>query len=165
MVQLKTFDKAVDMVILLETGGDPAGGYTNDPRDPGGETRWGISKRAFPREDIKALSRAKAVELYREHYWLPLRPDEFAAPLAIVLFDIAVNQGAPTAIRLLQKACGVAQDGVMGPNTIAAANRLKDAVARLSAERAIRYASTANFDAYARGWLRRAFTVALEAYA
>ena len=163
-VQLKTFDKAVDMVILLETGGDPVGGYTNDPRDPGGETRWGISKRAFPREDIRNLSRERAVELYRTEYWDKLRPDEFVAPLAIVLFDIAVNQGPPTAVRLLQKACGVAQDGIMGPNTVAAANRLKDAVARLSAERAIRYASTANFDVYARGWLRRAFVVALEAY-
>lgn len=158
------FQRAVDIVIKLETGGDPAGGYTNDPRDPGGETRWGISKRAFPDEDIKNLTRERAVELYRKSYWEPLRPDEFAAPLAIVLFDTAVNQGVQTAIKLLQRACGVTQDGVMGPNTISAANRMRDAVARFSAERAVRYANTANFDTYARGWLRRAFIVALEAY-
>lgn len=163
-IQLRTFDRAVDMVIALETGGDPAGGYTDDARDPGGETRWGISQRAFPAEDIRNLSRARAVELYRT-VWDKLRPDEFSTPLAIVLFDIAVNQGPATAVRLLQKAAGVAQDGIMGPNTAAAANRMKDAVARLSAERVIRYANTANFDAFARGWLRRAFIVALEAHA
>lgn len=162
---MDAFERAIAVVIDMETGGDPAGGYTNDPRDPGGETRWGISKRSFPREDIKTLSRAKAVELYRANYWEPLRPDELPISLAIVLFDTAVNQGVATAVRLLQKACGVAQDGVMGPNTIAAANRMKDSVARFSAERAIRYASTANFDVYARGWLRRAFVVALEAKA
>lgn len=160
----EVFQKAVDMVILLETGGDPHGGYTNDPRDPGGETRWGISKRAFPDEDIKGLTRERAVELYRVHYWNKLRPDELPLQLSIVLFDTAVNQGVGTAVRLLQKACGVTQDGVMGGNTIAAANRLRDAVARFSAERAMRYANTANFDTYARGWLRRAFIVALEAY-
>ena len=158
-----SFDRAVEMVILIETGGDPNGGYTNDPKDPGGETKWGISKRSFPNEDIRNLTRERAVELYRTEFWDRLRTDELSIPLSIVLFDIAVNQGLPTAVRLLQRACGVAQDGVMGGNTIAAANRFKDIVVRLSAERAVRYANTANFDRNARGWLRRAFIVALEA--
>lgn len=157
------FERAIDLVLRLETGGDAGGGYSNDPRDAGGETRWGISKRAFPEEDILLLTRERAVDLYRKHYWAPLRPEELPEPVAIVLFDIAVNQGLPTAVRLLQRACGVTQDGVMGGNTLGAANRLKDIVPRLCAERAIRYASAAAFDTYARGWLRRAFTVALEA--
>lgn len=159
------FDKALDLVLRHEAGGDPAGGYTNDPRDPGGETRWGISKRAFPQEDILNLTRERAAELYRQEYWDRLRPDELPAGLAIVLFDTAVNMSVGRAVRLLQRACGVAQDGVMGPNTIAAASRLKDVVARLSAERAIAYAQTANFDTFARGWLRRTITTAMEANA
>lgn len=153
------FDKALAIVLRHE------GGYVNDPRDPGGETKYGISKRAYPNVDIANLTVEDAAAIYRRDYWDKLRPDELPADLAVVLFDTAVNQGVSRAIRLLQKACGVAQDGVMGPNTIAAANRMKDIVVRLSAERAIAYANTANFDTFARGWLRRAIATALEAKA
>jgi lysozyme family protein len=79
------------------------------------------------------------------------------------LFDAAVNMGRDKAIRLLQRACGVAQDGVMGGNTIAAANRLSDAVVRFSAERIIAYTGIRGFDTFGKGWLRRTITTALEA--
>ncbi|WP_425526518.1 glycosyl hydrolase 108 family protein [Xanthomonas oryzae] len=45
------------------------GGYVNDPRDPGGETQWGISKRAYPELNIRALTRDQAIEIYRRDYW------------------------------------------------------------------------------------------------
>jgi hypothetical protein len=79
------------------------------------------------------------------------------------VFDAAVNMGRDKAVRLLQRACGVAQDGVMGGNTIAAANRLVDPVVRFSAERVIAYTGIRGFDTFGKGWLRRTFTTALEA--
>jgi lysozyme family protein len=139
------------------------GGYVNDPRDPGGETRFGISKRAYPDVDILRLTEDEAKAIYRRDYWDKLRPDELPQELAICVFDCAVNMGRDKAIRLLQRACGVAQDGVMGGNTIAAANRLVDPVVRFSAERIIAYTGIRGFDTFGKGWLRRTVSVALEA--
>jgi len=139
------------------------GGYSADPRDPGGETRFGISKRAYPDVDILRLTEDEAKAIYRRDYWDKLRPDELPQELAICLFDCAVNMGRDKAVRLLQRACGVAQDGVMGGNTIAAANRLVDPVVRFSAERIIAYTGIRGFDTIGKGWLRRTITTALEA--
>ena len=136
-----SFDRAVAMVLRHE------GGYVNDPKDPGGETRFGISKRAYPDVDILHLTEDEAKAIYKRDYWDKLRPDEIPEPLAICLFDAAVNMGRDKAVRLLQRACGVAQDGVMGGNTIAAANRLSEAVVRFSTERAIAYTGGAR-----QGW-------------
>ena len=152
-----SFEQAVAMVLRHE------GGYSLDPRDPGGETRFGISKRAYPDVDILRLTEDDAKAIYRRDYWDKLRTDEIPEPLAICLFDAAVNMGRDKAVRLLQRACGVAQDGVMGGNTIAAANRLPDAVVRFSTERAIAYTGIRGFDTFGKGWLRRTFSVALEA--
>jgi lysozyme family protein len=139
------------------------GGYVNDPRDPGGETRFGISKRAYPDVDILRLTEDEAKAIYRRDYWDKLRPDELPQQLAICVFDCAVNMGRDKAVRLLQRACGVAQDGVMGGNTLAAANRLVDPVVRFSTERAIAYTGIRGFDTFGKGWLRRTVSVALEA--
>ena len=152
-----SFEQAVAMVLRHE------GGYVNDPRDPGGETRFGISKRAYPDVDILRLTEDEAKAIYKRDYWDKLRTDEIPEPLAICLFDAAVNMGRDKAVRLLQRACGVAQDGVMGGNTIAAANRLSDAVVRFSTERCIAYTGIRGFDTFGKGWLRRTFSVALEA--
>ena len=152
-----SFEQAVAMVLRHE------GGYVNDSRDPGGETRFGISKRAYPNVDILHLTEDEAKAIYRRDYWNTLRPDELPQELAICLFDAAVNMGRDKAVRLLQRACGVAQDGVIGGNTIAAANRLPEAVVRFSTERAIAYTGIRGFDTFGKGWLRRTFAVAREA--
>ena len=152
-----SFEQAVALVLKHE------GGYSNDSRDPGGETRFGISKRSYPDVDILRLTEDEAKAIYRRDYWDTLRPDELPQELAICVFDCAVNMGRDKAFRLLQRACGVAQDGVMGGNTIAAANRLVDPVVRFSAERVIAYTGIRGFDTFGKGWLRRTFAVALEA--
>lgn len=80
--------------IALEGGSS----YTFDPDDPGGETKYGISKRAFPDENIKALGEDRAVQLYQDHYWRPLRLDQYQnIQYRWKLFDIGVNQGVATA--------------------------------------------------------------------
>ena len=70
------------------------GGYVNDPNDPGGETNMGISKRAYPHENIKGMTRARAATIYRRDYWDAVQGDSLPAGLDLVAFDPAVNSVA-----------------------------------------------------------------------
>ena len=153
-----SFDKCFASVIGVE------GGYVNDLKDPGGETKFGISKRSYPAEDIKNLTLERAKELYRRDYWDKIRGDMIASPLDAFVFDAAVNQGIEPAIKMLQKVVGVAQDGICGMITQRKAqSATKEHAALFMAERAMRYYVTRNFDIYGRGWLKRLFVVAMEA--
>lgn len=100
------------------------GGYVNDPDDPGGETKFGISKRAYPYVDIKALTREQAAAIYRRDYWTAVGLDSVAdtdgsdRPLfAIAVFDTAVNLGPLRAKKIAQQAAGTTPDGIWGPLT------------------------------------------------
>jgi len=151
------FDKAFEHVIGVE------GEYTNDPKDPGGETKYGISKRSYPLEDIKNLNIERAKIIYRMDYWNKVKGDELPYPLNMFVFDAAVNQGIIPAIDMLQKTLGVARDGILGVETIKAAQELRgQAISMYLADRALRYTGTRNFDQYGRGWLRRLFILAME---
>lgn len=90
----ENFNKAFDLLMEFE------GGFTNDPKDPGGATKYGISKRAYPDEDIENLSPARAKELYLNDYWIPAKCDDLSAPWDIIVFDTAVNMGVGTAVLL-----------------------------------------------------------------
>ena len=72
---------------------DQEGGYVNDPRDPGGETNFGISKRSYPDVDIRALTKPQAIEIYRKDYWLPSGAVAAPWPLCLAILDAAVLQG------------------------------------------------------------------------
>lgn len=151
------FERAFALVIGQE------GKYTNDPADPGGETKYGISKRSYPMLDIKNLTLDSAHSIYLADFWLPAHCDDMPWPLDAHVFDAAVNQGVPTAIMLLQKSLGVPQDGSFGSQTrkaLAGADH-NALTATFSADRALRYTGTKNFDRYGRGWLKRLFALAL----
>ncbi len=104
------------------------GGYVNDPRDAGGETKFGISKRSYPQLDIAALTLDQARAIYRRDYWDRMHADGLPAQLVMQVFDGAVNSGIETSLRWLQKAAGVVQDGVIGPATLAAINSQREDV-------------------------------------
>lgn len=97
------------------------GGYVNDPVDPGGETKYGISKRSYPNVDIAALTPDQAVDIYRNDYWEAPRINELPASVAYAVFDMGVNAGPGRAIKILQRILGIKQDGRIGPVTIQAA--------------------------------------------
>ncbi len=78
------------------------GGYVNDPKDPGGETKYGISKRAFPKLDIRALTKAQAREIYHRSYWLRVGADRLPTGLDLAAFDTAVNCGLSVAKSFLR---------------------------------------------------------------
>lgn len=97
-----SFELAMKFVGQWEWGNRRDGGYTNDPHDPGGETKWGISKRAHPDVDIKNLTYEKALEIYRRDYWNPIKCDNLGPRLSIVAFDTAVNCGVGRTKRWLK---------------------------------------------------------------
>jgi len=121
-MELADFDKAFEFLIKHE------GGYVSDPDDPGGETKYGISKRSYPNLDIKNLTLEQAKEIYRRDWWDKMGLDEVEdQAVATKLFDIAVNVGLRRAVRLMQMAINRAGgtlkvDGVIGPKTRAAIN-------------------------------------------
>lgn len=94
------------------------GGYVNHPRDPGGETKFGISKRSYPREDILNLTKARAAEIYRADFWAKVRGDDLPAGIDLVAMDPAVNSGVSRGVRWLQQALGAKADGRIGPETV-----------------------------------------------
>lgn len=83
----KEFEKAVKFVLKWE------GGYCNDPNDPGGETKYGISKKSYPNEDIKNMTIERAKEIYYQNYWRKLKLDLMDFPMNIIIFDTSVNLG------------------------------------------------------------------------
>lgn len=85
---------ARDLLFELE------GGYVNDPRDPGGETNFGISKRAYPNEDIAGMTRARATRIYHDDYWARI-PADATAGVRWFAFDCAVHHGVSRALAWL----------------------------------------------------------------
>lgn len=157
------FFGVIDRVLGFE------GGYVNDPADPGGETNFGISKRQYPDINIRALTRREAVEIYFRDYWTPYHLAELPPAIGGKIFDLGVNMGTVTAIRLLQRAAGAGApgsafrvDGQIGPMTIAAVKtspeeKLLEAIRILAMKRyetLIRQHPA--FERFRRGWMRRA---------
>lgn len=148
------FPVALAFVLLKEGGAT----VTEDPDDPGGLTKYGISQRAYPKLDIRNLTQAQASNIYRADYWLAAGCDRVPGAIGMMLFDIAVNQGQVTAAKLLQEAAGTPPDGKIGPRTVAAVARKhpRDMLGEYTVRRLMRYAATKNFEKYGLGWNRRA---------
>lgn len=148
----RQFASALDVILHHE------GGYVFHPHDPGGETNFGISKRQFPGEDITNLTRERAAEIYREHYWSKIRGDDLTPAVALICFDAAVNQGVSFAIKTMQRAARVSVDGALGPVTLAALNRAdqRTIVREVAAFRIHRYMLLDDLDdTFGLGWARR----------
>lgn len=149
------FDECLKVILDLE--GEP----TNDPRDPGGLTKFGISKRSHPNVDILGLTMEEAADIYRREYWNPIHGDALPTGIDLLVFDAAVNQGVKPAVLMLQLAAGVQGDSVIGGETLAAVSRQpKEKLAILfSARRAKRYATNPSVQVYGGGWFNRLFEV------
>lgn len=153
-----SFERAVEIVLELE------GGYVDDPHDPGGRTKWGISQSAYPEMDIANLTRAQAVTLYRQDYWNACKCSLMPWPWSLYVFDAAVNQGVRAAVTMLQRTLGVADDGVIGPKTLAALERASpERALRYMVARLMRYHALSTWDQYGAGWAYRLFRVVSEA--
>lgn len=149
---MNLFDFALNLVLKHE------GGYVNDPADPGGETIYGISKRHHPEAWANGRpTKAQASLIYRRDYWDRLHCDELPAPVAVLLFDTAVNCGNKRAVQFLQRAISVADDGALGPVTIGRCQTM-DAhtiAQQLAEQRMAHYRGLSTFGRFGKGWSRR----------
>jgi lysozyme family protein len=157
------FLKAFDYVMYHE------GGYVNDPRDAGGETKFGISKRSYPHLDIKNLTHDQARQIYFCDFWTKAKCEQINNEnIAIKFFDLAVHAGIRQAVKLIQRALrsaeqSVADDGIIGPLTLQAINKADptDLLAALKSEAAGYYRLIVHANPSQRkfinGWLNRAY--------
>lgn len=155
------WEKAIDFVLRMEGNGRTYNGEVdNNPGDPGGVTKWGISKKAYPALNIPDLTLEDAKALYKRDYWDACSCDELPGALATAVFDTAVNMGISGAKRLLQITLGVDVDGVIGSKTIAAAHAatpgyVKKYMANRWAEYARRIVANPNLLKFAMDWSYR----------
>ena len=145
------FDAAFQKLLGYE------GGYVNDALDPGKETAYGISKTAYPDEDIKNMTQERAKMIYARDYWLPCGADRLPAELRFDVFDAAVHSGVGQSIRWLQRAVGAEADGVLGPKTMkAVAECNAPAVhARFNGHRLIFMTQLKTWSRFSGGWAKR----------
>lgn len=132
-------------------------GYVNNPADPGGETKWGISKRSYPHLNIASLTRDNAKEIYFNDFWKIIQGDSMPFAQSFQCMDFAINSGIGTALRYLQRAVGVADDGHIGPVTLAALGKMdvNDFILKYNAERLEFMTKLENWPNASRGWARR----------
>ena len=157
------FRRAVEATLAWE------GGYVDDPDDPGGETKYGITARDHPGLDIKNLTREQAIAIYKRDFWGKYGLARLPDPIAQKVFDMAVNMGPTAAFRCLQRAlnaCGqqVLVDGILGPKTVEATGRAPSGwlMAQLRLEAVRHYLALTDQEPkrlkFLRGWIRRALS-------
>ena len=137
------------------------GGYSNNPKDPGGETMWGVTI-AVARENgytgaMRNLPQDVAKRIYRKKYWDAVRAEELPAAIRYPLFDAAVNSGPTRAIKWLQQALRVNQDGVLGPQTMAAVQTFdaSSLAAKMIGARLQFMTDLPTWGVFGKGWARR----------
>ena len=155
------WEKCIAFVLKME-GGETV---ENDPNDPGGETKFGISKKSYPQLNIAALTLEEAKEIYKRDYWIPCRCDELPYHFALAVFDAAGNQGVGRSKRMLQAALGVTVDGIIGNKTLQAAveadpRKVKKLLAIRLAEYAKLMAANQNLLVFAVNWSFRVICLA-----
>jgi lysozyme family protein len=149
----------------LETILHHEGGYVNHPKDPGGETNLGVTKRVYEdfggTKDMKDLTREDVEPIYKKNYWDRVKGDHLPAGLDLCVFDFGVNAGTGRAAKFLQKMIGTTPDGGIGPMTLkslesyVATNGIENTIKRYQAGRQAYYESLSTFATFGRGWTRR----------
>ena len=157
---MKSFNEIIEKVLEHE------GGYVNDPTDLGGETKYGITKRFYPDIDIKNLTIEQAKKIYKRDYWDRNRIEEVPQELWYIYFDMCVNMGRKTAVKILQRAANssghrLQVDGGMGPVTVKGLQNIS--VDRVRAFRIKYYVDLINSkpeqEKFYYGWFRRTMEV------
>ena len=141
------------------------GGYANHPRDPGGETNFGVTKRVYEdwggTKDMKDLLVEDVAPIYEKNYWQKAKCDHLPSGLDLSVFDWAVNSGVSRAVKKLQALIGTEPDGGIGPNTL---RTLDEYIEHHGLEKLLQdyhkvrqdfYQSLSTFDTFGRGWTRR----------
>jgi hypothetical protein len=99
---MNNFQLAMDFIAKWEWSKRSDGGYTNDPVDPGGETKFGVAKKFHPEVDVKNLTLQQALEIYKKDYWDKYRCDDFEMPFAICVLDGYVQHKPVVQAKLIE---------------------------------------------------------------
>lgn len=149
------FNRCIKVVLENE------GGYVNHPNDPGGETNFGIAKKYYPDLDIKNLTRSAAIEIYFRDYWSPMNlTGIFDENLVLNIFDMGVNAGRKTAIKIIQRIIEAEPDGIIGPETEGLVNVYPDDLVPLYKQERKKYyfalaRNNPDLQVFLTGWLNR----------
>ena len=149
------FDECLKMLLHHE------GGYVNHPKDPGGETNLGVTKRVYEKwggtKDMKDLTVEDVAPIYKKEYWDRCKCDDLESGVDWAVFDWAVNSGTGRAAKAIQKICGASQDGAIGPKTLAliGTQNTQYVIEEFGKIRQDFYESLKTFDTFGKGWTRR----------
>lgn len=145
------FDAAFERLVGHE------GGFVDHRNDPGGATKFGISKRSYPGEDIPNMTLDRAKTIYRRDFWGAAGCDALPDGIKFDVFDMAVNSGVTASIRIVQRAAGATPDGVIGPKTLQALNSIppERLAARFNGARLAFMAELPTWPSFGRGWAKR----------
>ena len=151
------FHEALNFTLMNE------GGYSDDPQDKGGRTKWGISQNAYPNVNISEMKREEMETIYFNDYWNPLY-SKLNNRLAVRLFDLGVNVGVRRAVKVLQKTLNkhfdvlLKEDGAYGLIThrLITKNNQQSVYSALVFEASLYYSSL-NQPRFFKGWLNRLY--------
>jgi lysozyme family protein len=149
------------------------GGFVNHPKDPGGMTNLGVTKRVWEEwvghevdeKAMRALTPALVAPMYEMKYWRTSYCEKLPRGLDLLVFSMAVNAGSGRSVKLLQDAIGVVADGIIGPRTMARINEanVETLIDSFSEARRQFYRGLKTFPVFGRGWLSRTDSERLEA--
>lgn len=142
------------------------GNFSNHPHDPGGPTMKGVIQRVYDgyrdakglkRQPVRKISDRELEDIYRENYWNLVRGDELPDGVNLAVFDFGVNSGPSRAIRYLQAAAGVKQDGHLGAATLAAVDKADpvELIGKIMAGRRRFIRQIKTYPTFGKGWERR----------
>lgn len=164
---LTNFETALQVLLKSE------GGFNNHPKDPGGMTNLGVTKKvweewvghAVTEDDMRALTPESVSRLYKAKYWDKVCGDKLPHGVDLCVFDCAVNSGVSRAVKLLQRAVGVDDDGVIGNMTLHACEAVAPdlIIQRFSEERLAFLKALPTFATFGKGWSRRVAEVETQA--
>lgn len=120
-------------------------------------TKFGIAAMSYPNLDIKNLTVAQAKEIYKRDWWDKMGMDRYPAALTFQMFDAAINHGMSNANKILQRAVGAKDDGIIGEKTLVAVNKteLNDLLMLFIACRIEFFTKIKTFSIYGPGWMNR----------
>lgn len=163
----RNFARALSLVLISE------GGWSDNPADPGGATMKGVTLANFRRyvkpgaskTDLRGITDDQLADVYRHFYWSAIGGDQLPDGVDYAVFDFAVNSGPGRAARYLQAVLGVAQDGAIGPQTIAAATAKPAGfiIDHLCDARLAFLEKLPTWPTFGRGWSARVASVRTEA--
>ena len=150
------FKKCLELVLKSE------GGWVNNPKDPGGETNLGVTKKVWEEwlghevKTMKDLTPEDVAPMYQAKYFMACYANQLPVGIDYMAFDAAVNMGPGRAVKLLQECLGCVPDGTIGPRTMQLIDQKKpEDIVDLYSKRKTSFYEGPTFATFGKGWLKR----------